>query len=84
MKKKLPCKNPECGNRRIHYERQDEPRGTQYIEVSEGTTENDPVFCSITCACMDGWMTVKYETQEQIHARHRAWRLKEEKRANDH
>jgi len=72
--KKLPCCYPECWQRRIHHERPDVPRGQQSIEVHADTPEDAPVFCSITCACMDGWMTVRYEDVETQKARQDAWR----------
>jgi hypothetical protein len=75
--KNLPCKYRFCGNRRAHHERPDEDRGTQYVEVPDEVTDKDPVFCSCTCAMMDGWMTAYYETPEQVEARRKAWRARQ-------
>ena len=72
--KKLPCKYEGCKDRRVHHEYPDTPRGVQYVEVPDDRTEKDPVFCSMTCAIMDGWMSVKYETPEEELARQKAWR----------
>lgn len=78
--KQLPCKYPDCGLRRRHHEHPDEPRGTQMVEVPDHVTEHDPVFCSLTCAMMDGWMTAGYETPEEESERRRKWRIKENER----
>jgi hypothetical protein len=77
---KLPCKFPRCGERRIHHDRPDEPRGTQLVEVPDTTSEYDPVFCSYTCAIADGWMCLRYETAEETEARQVRWREKDQLR----
>ena len=53
MSRKLACGYKDCGNRRVHHERQDTPRGTQYIDVPDDF-KGDVAYCSITCACMAG------------------------------
>ena len=54
--KKVPCSYPKCGEYRVHYERPDEPRGTQMIDVPDDFDRK--AYCSISCACMDGAMTM--------------------------
>lgn len=78
--KTLPCKYPDCGARRVHHERPDEPRGHQQVEVPDRYDEASPVFCSLSCAMMDGWMTARYETPEQEETRRAAWRKKDVER----
>ncbi len=52
-KVKVPCSGPNCGERRVHHEQPDTPRGTQMVEVP--TTYHGPVFCSMECkAYYDG------------------------------
>jgi hypothetical protein len=46
-KKKVPCSAEGCSDRRIHHERPDTPRGTQYCEVKANHT--GPAFCSLNC-----------------------------------
>jgi hypothetical protein len=58
--KLLPCSGPGCSDRRIHYERPDEPRGIQYVEVPIDFTGK--AYCSINCAAMDGALTVPEKT----------------------
>lgn len=55
---KRPCSYALCGDRRIHWETPDEPRGTQYVEVPDDYPVDRPVYCSITCSVMDGAMTL--------------------------
>ena len=74
--KRLPCKHEKCGERRVHHDRPDTPRGVRFVDVPDDFTEDDPVFCSITCAVLDGWMSLKYETYEEMQARKEAWRAK--------
>ncbi len=45
--KRVPCDSPGCGDRRVHFERPDEPRGTQYCEVK--ANHAGPAFCSLNC-----------------------------------
>lgn len=47
--KKIPCANATCGERRIHHERPDEPRGTQMVQVADDYEGR--VYCSIECYC---------------------------------
>ena len=55
--KYVPCKYEKCRNRRVHYERQDTPRGVQMVEVQDD--HDGPAYCSFTCAIMDGAMSVR-------------------------
>ncbi len=73
MKTRL-CSYPKCNERRVHHEQPDEMRAHQTVELPDGHEEDDPYYCSITCACMDGWMSIRYETKEQIEARQEEWR----------
>jgi len=61
--KKVPCSYPECHRYRVHYERQDEERGIQWIEVPDN--HEGKAYCSITCACLDGAMSVKNDKREE-------------------
>lgn len=53
------CDFDHCSLRRIHHERPDESRGLRTIEVDEGY--NEPWFCSMTCAIMAGFQSVRFE-----------------------
>ena len=76
----LPCKNPDCGLRRRHHEDQDTPRGTQMVETDTPFTDEDPVFCSYTCALIDGWATLKNTSKEEEDIRHAQWYAKDKTR----
>lgn len=53
--KKVMCPAPGCWERRIHHERQDTPRGPQYIDVPEDWTPDKGIaFCSLSCAAYAG------------------------------
>lgn len=54
--KKISCGNPACNERRIHWDRQDEMRPHQEIEVPDDYMGK--AFCSITCACVAGYFHV--------------------------
>ncbi len=57
---KVPCKNKDCYRRRAHHERPDEERGQQMVEVPDDHPAGKPVYCSYTCAGMDGaWSVTK-------------------------
>jgi hypothetical protein len=45
--KYLPCAGPGCASRRLHYEKPDTPRGSQWVEVPDEYEGN--AFCSIEC-----------------------------------
>lgn len=55
--KQIPCGNPTCSERRIHHEDQDTMRPHRMVEVSDDY--NGLSFCSITCACMAGYYSVR-------------------------
>lgn len=61
---KRPCSYNECSSRRVHHERQDTPRGTQYIEVPDNIPQDKKAYCSFTCAIMDGSMTLNVKKEE--------------------
>jgi len=75
--KLVPCTSTElgCAARRIHFERPDEPRGKQYVEVPESHDELMPAFCSWECAMYAGFMTMKYDAPECSHCKvaHTRW-----------
>lgn len=71
--KTRPCSYAECGQRRIHHERPEEMRPHRQIQVPDDLPDDRPCYCSVTCATMDGWMTLKYETPEEEKARQTAW-----------
>src|SRR5574337_24284 len=54
--KKLPCKAYGCAERRRHWCDPDTPRGPQYVEVPDDWPDDRPVFCSLTCAILGGYM----------------------------
>lgn len=58
MKTRL-CSYEKCGERRVHWEQPETPRGQQKIEVPDDFPEDRKVFCSITCACMSGHYSIK-------------------------
>jgi hypothetical protein len=55
--KKIPCGNPDCDKRRMHFEHQDTMRPVQEIEVADDYYGK--AFCSITCACVAGYFSVR-------------------------
>jgi len=55
--KLVECSYRKCGKRRRHWQEPDTPRGHQLIKV--GDDQEDAMFCSITCACMAGAMSVR-------------------------
>lgn len=59
--KKIVCPGYGCASRRVHFERPDEERGPQIIEVRDDWPENRPVYCSDTCALLAGYITLKYK-----------------------
>lgn len=54
--KKVPCSYHKCGEYRVHYERPDEQRGQQMVEVPDN--HEGKAYCSIACACLDGAMSM--------------------------
>lgn len=63
--KKIPCNYEGCNKRRKHYTIQDEDRPTQMVEVNDDY--ESPAYCSITCAIMDGKMTVTEGPREEVN-----------------
>ena len=59
---KKPCAYTQCGKYRSHWERPDEERGTQYIEVPDDY--EGLVYCSITCAVLAGVLKLKQDEKE--------------------
>lgn len=50
--KQIPCSYHACGERRVHYEHPDVPRGPQTVEVLDDFIGK--AYCSIECAAYDG------------------------------
>ncbi len=50
--KKQQCAGPGCGDRRIHHESPDVPRGPQFCEVPDDFAGD--AYCSLSCAIMGG------------------------------
>lgn len=46
-----PCAYIGCGDRRLHHEQTDTPRGKRMIKVPKD--HEGPVYCSLTCMFMD-------------------------------
>lgn len=63
--KQVPCAYSACGDRRIHHEDPDTPRGTQLVKVPDG--HRGPAFCSITCSMLAERFTIRYRIRK-------AWR----------
>ena len=55
--KTIPCSYKDCNQRRIHFSIPDENRPRQMVEVADDH-EGD-AYCSLTCAILDGKMTVE-------------------------
>ena len=55
--KKVPCSYEKCGDYRCHWEKPEEKRGTQMIEVEDDFDK--PAYCSITCATLAGALGLK-------------------------
>jgi hypothetical protein len=83
--KKLPCKAYGCAERRIHWTQPYEERGTQYVEVPDDYPDERPVFCSLTCAILGGYMTahapveicwkclVAHDREIEHHSGYKCW-----------
>lgn len=63
---RVECSYEGCGERRIHHERPDEPRGKVLVEVPDG--HDDETYCSITCAAMDGYFDREKKAMEKALA----------------
>ena len=55
--KKIKCGNPTCDQRRINWDNPDVMRPHQEVEVADDYAGK--AFCSITCACVAGYYSVK-------------------------
>lgn len=60
--KKIPCSYKHCDQRRLHFAIQDENRSRQMVEIADDH-EGD-AYCSLTCAILDGKMTVGQHKKE--------------------
>lgn len=61
--KKIPCSYRHCDQRRLHFAIQDENRPRQMVEVDDDF-EGD-AYCSLTCAILDGKMTVRNQEEQK-------------------
>ena len=61
--KKLPCSYKDCDQRRLHWSVPDESRPRQMVEVADDY-EGD-AYCSLTCAILDGKMTVRNQEEQK-------------------
>ena len=61
--RRVPCFNQRCWSHRIHHERPDEPRGQQMCDVPL-EWDGSCAFCSITCACEAGFMTLRLNDEK--------------------
>ena len=55
--KTIPCSYKDCDQRRVHFSIPDENRSHRMVEVKD-VHEGD-AYCSLTCAMLDGKMSVK-------------------------
>jgi len=58
---KVPCSCGGC-SKVENWTRPDTPRGVQMVEVPDYHT--GPAYCSITCAVLDGAMTLKTSAKQ--------------------
>jgi len=56
--KTIPCSYKDCDQRRVHFSIPDETRSHRMVEVKDDH-EGD-AYCSLTCAMLDGKMSVKW------------------------
>lgn len=61
--KLVPCAYARCGERRVHFERPYEPRGTQMIKVPADFASD--AFCSITCAVLAGKISLRQKNSHE-------------------
>lgn len=53
----VPCSYSQCAQRRLHFTTPDQDRSHQMVEVDDSC--KGKVYCSFTCAILDGSMSVK-------------------------
>ena len=58
------CDNPRCGDRRVHHDMPDTPRGQRQLVLPDDYPDNKVCFCSITCACEAGYYNVRTGWQD--------------------
>jgi len=63
----------------VHWCLPDEPRGQQMVDVSPEYPDTMPVYCSMTCALLDGWAVLYYETEGERLERQNEWLKQREK-----
>jgi hypothetical protein len=71
--KMVECNGGEtCRSRRVHWDEPNTPRGPQFVPMPDG--HEGPVYCSITCAVMDGAMRLcckgRRDDPHEPHCRH--------------
>jgi hypothetical protein len=52
--KRRECKAYGCSVQRRHHEDPETERGPQFVEVPDDYPDDRPVYCSMTCAMLDG------------------------------
>lgn len=63
--KKVKCACEDC--ERVERWTTGAPRGPQYVEVRDDFDEKkEKAFCSITCACYAGYMTLNKQQFEEL------------------
>lgn len=70
---KRPCSYVKCQHRLSHYEKSDKSCNDKMIDVPSGYAEHLPLYCSMTCGLLDGWLVLHYETQKETLARQELW-----------
>jgi len=63
MAKKIPCSCSSCSSKEV-WTKPDTPRGVQLVEVPDDHV--GPAYCSITCAVLDGAMSLKNHKEKGI------------------
>ncbi len=54
------CDFDSCKTCRVHHENPDVERGPQILTVEDG--RDTPIFCSMTCALLAGFISIKYNS----------------------
>lgn len=63
--KKVACSDKDCSM--VETWQTGKPRGIQYVEVPDDFDETtQKAFCSMTCACYSGYMTMNKEQFERL------------------
>lgn len=57
--KKRACSYEDCKHRRVNWSNPDVERGIVWVEVPDDYPENKEVYCSYSCAALDGKFNVR-------------------------